>query len=194
MGSNRTTALYGQLHIFSLNTILSTLNLQKVTGRLTIALFDQVSEVLVKNGEVVDAWSQTERGLNALLPLFALDDGVFSFNPQAVETRTINISLPILQVRSAVYLEELKAIKRKPVSGFSTEIPSANHILVVNPSPPGEVIIKTEYWKVLRFLLIEPQSLLDVSELTSLSLESLMPVATEMARNKMVLVNAPGSK
>jgi hypothetical protein len=70
MATGRSTALYGQLGIFSLNTILSALNLQKVTGRLTLAQYDQIAEIIIRNGEVVDAWSETERGLNALLPLF----------------------------------------------------------------------------------------------------------------------------
>ncbi|MEI7554133.1 DUF4388 domain-containing protein [Candidatus Chlorohelix sp.] len=111
MASGRSTALYGQLQVFTLNTILSALNLQKVTGHLTLAQYDRYAQILIKEGEVVDAWSETERGLNALLPLFGWEEGFFSFDLLPVETRTINISLPVLQVRSAVYMEEQKATK-----------------------------------------------------------------------------------
>src|SRR5689334_367745 len=142
----RSQALYGQLGIFSLNTILSALNLQKVTGRLTLAHYDKIAEILLKDGEVVDAWHETVRGMNALLPLFGWKNGVFSFNVQPVETQTINISLPLLQVRSAVYLEENKNGTGRGTTGnlsfYTKEIPSPRHVLELNPETGAEVLIK----------------------------------------------------
>ncbi|MEI6044439.1 MAG: DUF4388 domain-containing protein [Chloroflexota bacterium] len=194
MATGRSTALYGQLQVFSLNTILSALNLQKVTGRLTLAQFDQIAEVIIKNGEVVDAWSQTERGLNALLPLFGWEDGVFSFNVQPAETQTINISLPVLQVRSAVYLEEQKSNKKHtPI--FTREIPSANHIIQVNQdSDNEEVVIRPEQWSILRHLVTGPKTVQEMADLTETSLEAFVQVASDLVRNNMLRVGAPGSR
>jgi hypothetical protein len=193
MATGRSTALYGQLQVFSLNTILSALNLQKVTGRLTLAQFDQIAEVIIKNGEVVDAWSQTERGLNALLPLFGWEDGVFSFNVQPAETQTINISLPVLQVRSAVYLEEQKSSK-KQVSIFTPQVPSAAHVLQVNQDSDNDVVIKPEQWNVLRHLVTGPKTVQEMADLTETPLDAFVQSVSELVRSNMLRVGPPGSK
>ncbi len=190
----RSQALYGQLGIFSLNTILSTLNLQKVTGRLTLAQYDKIAEILVKNGEVVDAWHENVRGLNSLLPLFGWQNGVFSFNVQPVETQTIHISLPLLQVRSVVYLEEHKNGgghgTTENLSFYTKEIPSPRHVLDLNRETGAEVLIKPEYWDILRNLVAGPQTVEKLAELTNTRLEAFVTVATELARANMVRVVA----
>ncbi len=193
MATGRSTALYGQLQVFSLNTILSALNLQKVTGRLTLAQFDQIAEVIIKNGEVVDAWSQTERGLNALLPLFGWEDGVFSFNVQPAETQTINISLPVLQVRSAVYLEEQKSSK-KQVSIFTPQVPSAAHVLQVNQDSENDVVIRPEQWNMLRHLVTGPKTVQEMADLTETPLDAFVQNVSELVRSNMLRVGPPGSK
>lgn len=190
MATGRSTALYGQLGIFSLNTILSALNLQKVTGRLTLAQYDQIAEIIIRSGEVVDAWSETERGLNALLPLFGWENGVFSFNLQPAETQTINISLPVLQVRSAVYLEEQKQNKNR-TSVFTREVPSAQHVLEINRESEGEVNIRPEHWVLLRHLVTGPQSVEKMAELTQSTIESFVPMATELVKANMLRVLNP---
>ena len=190
MATGRSTALYGQLGIFSLNTILSALNLQKVTGRLTLAQYDQIAEIIIREGEVVDAWSETERGLSALLPLFGWENGVFSFNLQPAETRTINISLPVLQVRSAVYLEEQKN-KESRVSVFTREIPSAQHVLEINRDSDEEVSIRPEHWGLLRYLVTGPQTVEKMAEMTDTPLEAFVPVATELVKANMLRVLSP---
>ncbi len=190
MATGRSTALYGQLGIFSLNTILSALNLQKVTGRLTLAQYDQIAEIIIRTGEVVDAWSETERGLNALLPLFGWENGVFSFNLQPAETQTINISLPVLQVRSAVYLEEQKQ-SRNRVSIYTREIPSAQHILEINRDSEGEVNIRPEHWGLLRHLVTGPQTVEKMVELTESSIEVFVPMATDLVKANMLRVLNP---
>jgi hypothetical protein len=209
MATGRSTALYGQLQVFSLNTILSALNLQKVTGHLTLAQYAQYAQILIKNGEVVDAWSETERGLNALLPLFGWEEGFFSFDVLPVETRTINISLPVLQVRSAVYLEEQKAsraggqqnqhghMQESSVANrsiFSREIPSAEHILQVNQDSDGEVTIQPEHWNLLRHLVTSPRSVNEMAELTGMPLETFVATASELVRGKMLRVLPPGQR
>lgn len=190
MATGRSTALYGQLGIFSLNTILSALNLQKVTGRLTLAQYDQIAEIIIRNGEVVDAWSETERGLNALLPLFGWENGVFSFNLQPAETQTINISLPVLQVRSAVYLEEQKNNKTRS-SVFTREIPSAQHILEINRDSEGDVSIRPEHWGLLRHLVAGPQTVEKMAELTQTPVEAFVQIATELVKSNMLRVLSP---
>lgn len=195
----RSQALYGQLGIFSLNTILSALNLQKVTGRLTLAQYDQIAEIMVRDGEVVDANYENTRGVNALLPLFSWENGVFSFIVQPVETQTINIPLPILQVRSAVYLEEAKKGKTRPAVAaaapgyYTKEIPSARHVLDLVHEAGAEVEIKTEYWGILRNLVTGPQTVEKLAELTETRLESFVPLATAMVRAQMVRVVAPNT-
>jgi hypothetical protein len=195
MATGRMTALQGQLQVFSLNTILSALNLQKVTGRLTLAQFDQIAEVIIKNGEVVDAWSQTERGLNALLPLFGWEDGIFSFTVQPAETQTINISLPVLQVRSAVYLEDQRSQRtRATVSIFTREVPSAQHVLMVNQDSDDEVVIRPEQWSILRHLVAGPKTVQEMADLSEMSIEAFVQVATGLVQNKMLLVAPPGTR
>lgn len=191
MTTGRSWALYGQLQVFTLNTILSALNLQKVTGILTLAQFDQMAQVMVRDGEVVDAWSSTERGLAALLPLFGWEEGFFTFDVQPpVDTQTINISLPVLQVRSAVYLEDQKR-KKQVTSIFTREVPSADHVLEVNPDSDSEVTIQPEQWTILRHLVAGPQPVRKVAELLDLPLEAFVPVASELVRNRMLRVLAP---
>jgi hypothetical protein len=190
MAAGRSTALYGQLGIFSLNTILSALNLQKVTGRLTLAQYDKIAEIVIRKGEVVDAWNETERGLNALLPLFGWDNGVFSFQLQPAETQTINISLPVLQVRSAVYLEEQKN-GRAVRSVFTKEIPSGQHLLDLNRDNNSDVSIKPEHWDILRSLMTGPQTVEKLAELTDTRMEALVPIAAELVRANMLRVLAP---
>jgi hypothetical protein len=194
MTTGRSWALYGQLQVFTLNTILSALNLQKVTGILTLAQFDQMAQVLVRGGEVVDAWSSTERGISALLPLFGWEEGFFTFDVQPVETQTINISLPVLQVRSAVYLEEQKNSKKQVTTVYTREIPSADHVLEVNPDSDNEVTIQPEQWTILRHLVSGPQSVRKMAELLELPVESFVPVATELVRSKLLRVLAPERK
>lgn len=194
-GGGRSQALYGQLGIFSLNTVLSTLNLQKVTGRLTLARYDKIAEILVKDGEVVDAWHENGRGLAALLPLFGWENGVFSFNVQPVETQTINISLPLLQVRSAVYLEENKAALSRGTTGnlsfYTNEVPSPKHTLDLNHEIAGEVTLRAEHWGILRNLVAGPQTVEKLAELANTRLETFVPLATEMVRANMLRVVAP---
>jgi hypothetical protein len=191
MAAGRSTALYGQLGIFSLNTVLSALNLQKVTGRLTLAQYDKIAEIVIRNGEVVDAWNETERGINALLPLFGWENGVFSFNIQPAETQTINISLPVLQVRSAVYLEEHKNGRARAV--FTKEIPSPQHVLDLNRDTNSDVSIKPEHWDILRNLVTGPQTVEKLVELTDTRIEAFVPLATELVRANMLRVRAPNS-
>lgn len=191
MAAGRSTALYGQLGIFSLNTVLSALNLQKVTGRLTLAQYDKIAEIIMRNGEVVDAWSETERGLNALLPLFGWENGVFSFNVQPAETQTINISLPVLQVRSAVYLEEHKNGPARSI--FTKEIPSPQHVLDLNRESNTDVSIKPEHWDILRNLVMGPQTVEKLAELTDTRIEAFVPLAAELVRANMLRVMAPNS-
>ena len=195
----RSQALYGQLGIFSLNTILSALNLQKVTGRLTLAQYDQIAEIMVDEGEVVDALYENARGVSALMPLFGWENGVFSFIVQPADTPpTINIPLPILQLRAAVYLEEAKAGQTRPPaptgpSYYTKEIPSPRHILDLNREAATEVVIKAEYWGILRNLVAGPQTVEKLAELTETRLEAFVPLATEMVRAQMVRVVAPNS-
>lgn len=191
MAASRSTALYGQLGIFSLNTVLSALNLQQVTGRLTLAQYDKIAEIVIRSGEVVDAWNETERGINALLPLFGWENGVFSFNVQPAETQTINIPLPILQVRSAVYLEEHKNGRGKTF--FTKEIPSGHYVLDLNREPSGDVSIKPEHWDILRNLVTGPQTVEKLAELTNTRLEAFVPVAAELVRANLLRVMAPNS-
>jgi hypothetical protein len=221
MATGRSTALYGQLQVFSLNTILSALNLQKVTGHLTLAQFDHYAQILIKNGEVVDAWSETERGLNALLPLFGWEEGFFSFDVLPVETRTINISLPVLQVRSAVYLEEQKAVRSgappaavpisaaapvtapaapaasppPPRSVFTREIPGGDYILQLNQESDSDVTIQPEHWTLLRFLMGgQTRTVNELADLTGRPLENIVTTTTQLVRGKMLKVIAPGQR
>ncbi len=191
MAAGLSPHLYGQLSTFSLNTILTALNLQKVTGRLTLAQSDQIAEIIVNKGEVVDAWSEVDRGLGALLPLFGWDFGVFSFTVEPAVSKTIDISLPVLQVRSAVYLEEQKS-SRQRTSVFTREIPSPQHILEINRDSEGEVSIRPEYWSLLRHLVTGPQSVERMAEITDTSIEAFVPVATELVRANMLRVLSPG--
>jgi hypothetical protein len=200
---SRSQALYGQLGIFSLNTILSALNLQKVTGRLILAQYDQIAEIMVKDGEVVDAVYENVRGVGALLPLFNWENGVFSFIVQPTDTQTINIPLPILQLRAAVYLEEAKtrpapaaipaaSADVAPNTAFYTkEIPSSRHALDLIHEAGAEVALKTEYWDILRNLVTGPQTVEKLAELTETRLETFVPLATEMVQAQMVRVVAP---
>lgn len=205
MTTGRSTALHGQLQVFSLNTILSALNLQKVTGMLTLAQYAQYAQILIKNGEIWDAWSETDRGLSALLPLFGWEEGFFSFEVKPVETRTITLSLPVLQVRSAVYMEDLKAAQRGggilpapshagPVSVFTREVPSPDHVLRINQDSENEVTIQPEHWSVLRYLVAGPKTVSEMAELTNSPVESFVTIATELVRSKMLQVLPPGQR
>ena len=189
--STRSPALGGQLQVFSLNTVLSALNLQKVTGLLTLASLDQTAQVAVAQGEIVDAWSSTgERGLGALLPLFGWENGFFSFEVRMVETQTINISLPVLQVRAAVWLEEQKATRQRSTI-FTREVPSPDHLMVVNPNIDGDIELQPDQLQVLMQLFAAPRTVREVAEALGESVETFVPKATQLVRNNLVRIQSP---
>ncbi len=149
------TLLAGNLHAFNLSALLSLLNIQKQTGQLTLRNRGFVAYATVEAGEVVDASLGRIHGLPALFQMMSWGEGIFNFTINAPAERTITLSLPILQVRAALWLDRWRS-----VLGI---IPSLGCLITVHNSPRGDVIIKPYQWGVLTRVVGGPMTVADIA-------------------------------
>lgn len=147
--------LAGSLHAFNLSALLSLLNIQKQSGQLTIRNRGFVAYVAVEQGEVVDASLGRIHGLPALFQAMSWGEGGFSFAATPGAERTITLSLPVVQVRAALWLD-----RWRNVLGV---IPSLGCRITVHSSPRGDVIIKPYQWGVLTRVVGGPMTVAELA-------------------------------
>lgn len=153
--SNATPLLSGTLAAFKPGALLSLLNLQQQSGLLVIHNRGFTAEVWVERGEVVDAVLGVSRGLYALFEAMSWTEGQFSFVRSRIGPRSINLSLPIIQVRAALWLERWRDVR--------TVIPSLGHRITVQPPPNGDVVIKPYQWRILTYIVNAPVTIADLA-------------------------------
>ncbi len=147
--------LAGSLYAFNLSALLSLLNIQKQTGQLTLRNRGFVAYVSVENGEVADASLGRIHGLPALFQAMSWGEGSFSFIATSAADRTITLTLPVVQVRAALWLD-----RWRNVLGI---IPSLGCRITVHNSPHGDVIIKPYQWGVLTRVVGGPMTVANLA-------------------------------
>jgi uncharacterized protein DUF4388 len=140
--------LTGTLTAFKTSALLSLLNVQKQTGLLAIHNRGFTAEILVEDGEVVDARLGVSRGLYALFEAISWNEGIFFFFGAPIGAHTINLSLPVIQVRAALWLDRWRDVLQT--------IPSLGHRIIVSEAPHGDVVIKPYQWVVLTRIVAGP--------------------------------------
>lgn len=153
--SNTTPLLSGTLAAFKPGALLSLLNLQQQTGLLVLHNYGFSAEIWVEHGEVVDALLGVSRGLYALFEVMSWSEGEFSFVRSHVGQRTIDLSLPIIQVRAALWLDRWRDVR--------AVIPSLGHRITVQPPPAGDVVIKPYQWSILTRIVNAPLTIADLA-------------------------------
>lgn len=133
--------LGGSIAAFNVSALLSLLNIQKASGQLTVRNRGFACHIWVAEGEVVDALLGRVRGLPALFQAMSWHDGSFTYTLAAAQEHNITLTLPVVQVRAALWLDRWRNV-------LST-IPSLGCRVTVHSSPRGDVIIKPYQWGVL---------------------------------------------
>jgi Domain of unknown function (DUF4388) len=147
--------LRGSLSAFRVGALLSLLNMQKQSGLLTLHNRGFVGQVWVENGEVVDARLGVSRGLYALFETMCWGEGEFFFVVAPIEARSISLSLPVIQLRAALWLDRWRDVLQA--------IPSLGHRIAVCPAPLGDVVIKRYQWSVLTRIVTGPLTIAELA-------------------------------
>lgn len=147
--------LRGSLSAFSLGALLSLLNMQRQGGLLTVRNRGFLAQVWVEQGEVVDARLGVSRGLYALFEAMSWSEGEFQFMVAPIEARSISVSLPVIQVRAALWLDRWRDVLHA--------IPSLGHRIVVCQAPLGDVVIKPYQWTVLTRVVNGPLTIAELA-------------------------------
>jgi hypothetical protein len=93
--------------------------------------------------------------LPALFQAMSWNEGNFSFAASAATERTITLTLPVVQVRAALWLDRWR--------GVLTAIPSLGCRITVHSSPRGDVIIKPYQWGVLTRVVGGPMTVAELA-------------------------------
>ncbi len=147
--------LFGTLRAFKVSALLSLLNVQRQSGVLTLRNHGLIAEVWVEGGEVVDALLGVSRGLTALFEAMSWDEGDFEFAAMPVPSRSISLSLPVIQIRASLWLDRWRDVLRV--------IPSLGHRITVCNAPLGDVVIKPYQWTVLTRVVTGPLTIAELA-------------------------------
>lgn len=150
-----TRLLSGSLSAFRVGALLSLLNIQQQSGLLTLHNRGFVGQVWIENGEVVDARLGVSRGLYALFETMSWVEGEFMFAPAPIGVHSISLSLPVIQVRAALWLDRWRDVLHA--------IPSLGHRITVCQAPLGEVVIKPYQWSVLTRVVNGPLTIAELA-------------------------------
>ena len=176
--------LSGVIGAFSTSSLLSLLNIQKQTGALRLVYGRSAGEIFVDRGEVVDATLGTQRGAMALFQMFGWSEGEFFFYNTTTDQRTIEASLPVLQVRATLWLDNLRQ--------YSIIIPTTEYRIQIHPEPRGEVIIESHQWGVLTKIVSGPMSIDQLAlELNEHDVMSVIRTAADLVRMGVAVVLPP---
>ncbi|HEX2913059.1 MAG TPA: DUF4388 domain-containing protein [Chloroflexia bacterium] len=178
--------LSGALSAFSTSSLLSLLNIQKQTGWLRLSNGSIDGYIYVDRGEVYDAGIGTmSNGPLAAFQLFGLKQGEFSFEVGAPppEKRTIEASLPILQVRATLWLDNMNK--------YSAIIPSPNHRISIAAEPRSEVVIEPYQWAVLTKIVSNSLSVAELAARLGQDLLTVTRVTAELVKMGVAEVHPP---
>lgn len=178
--------LSGSLVAFSPSSLLSLLNMQKHTGWLRMRNQPFEGYIYVDKGEVFDAgiW-RVSHGALAIFQLFGWREGEFRFETGSPppERRTIEASLPVLQVRATLWLDSMK--KYTPI------IPSPSHRISIAAEPRREVIIEPYQWAVLTKIVTKPCSVAELAAELGQDLMTVTKISAELVKMEVAMVLPP---
>ena len=175
--------LAGVLTAFSPSALLSLLNMQKATGDLRLVNYDIVAHIYVEAGEVVEATLGRDRGLPALFYALSWTSGRFYFSPDTAPARTIQLSLPVIQVRAALWMERWRQVDQV--------FPSIFHRIGIHPQPAGEVTVHPHQWQVLTHIVAAPVSLARLAGILTQDVMAVARVSAELVKLGLAQVLPP---
>ena len=142
--------------------------------------------IYVDKGEVFDAGiGPASSGALAVFQLFGWKQGEFSFETgrPAPERRTIEVSLPVLQVRATLWLDNMNK--------YSQYIPSPSHRISIAAEPRSEVVIEPYQWAVLTKIVSQSVSVAELSLELGQDLMTITRIATELVKMGVAVVHPP---
>jgi hypothetical protein len=175
----------GVLGAFSPSSLLSLLNIQKSSGRLWLRSGKAEGFIYVDRGEVYDSGLGSVNGALALFQLFGWRQGEFSFeiDGPVPSRRTIEASLPVLQVRATLWLDNMN--KYMPI------IPSTSHRIAVANEPRSEVVIEPYQWPVLTKIVSKPLSIAQLAAELDQDLMTVTRIAADLVKMGVAVVHDP---
>lgn len=188
-GANREPSakevMRGVLNAFSPSSLLSLLNIQKATGNLRLRSGKAEGFIFVEKGEVFDAGLGSVNGALALFQLFGWRQGEFLFEVDGPgpTRRTIEASLPVLQVRATLWLDNMN--KYMPI------IPSTSHRIAVASEPRSEVVIEPYQWPVLTKIVSKPLSIAQLAAELDQDLMTVTRIAADLVKMGVAVVYEP---
>jgi hypothetical protein len=180
--------LKGSLAAFSPSSLLSLLNIQKQTGWLYLHSNNFEGYIYIDKGEVYDAGvGRISSGALAVFQLFGWKQGEFSFETgaPAPDRRTIEATLPVLQVRATLWLDSM--------SKYSPVIPSPNHRVAIAAEPRSEVVIEPYQWAVLTKIVSRSLSVAELAAELNQDLMTVTRIAAELVKMGVAVVQSPDS-
>jgi hypothetical protein len=175
--------LAGVLAAFTPSAVLSLLNMQQARGELRLENQGILAHIYLDSGEVVDAMLGRDRGLAALFYALSWTTGRFFFLPGPVPPRTIRLSLPVIQVRAALWMDRWRNLDRV--------FPTIWHRVGLHPQPPGEVTIQPHQWQVLTRIVAAPISIVRLAALLNQDVMAMARIAAELVNMGMAVVLPP---
>ncbi len=177
--------LHGALTAFSPSSLLSLLNIQKATGNLRLRNKQFEGYIYIDRGEVYDAGLGSVNGALALFQLFGWKQGEFFFDigGETPARRTIEASLPVLQVRATLWLDNMN--KYMPI------IPSTSHRIAIAAEPRSEVVIEPYQWPVLTKIVSKPLSIAQLAADLDQDLMTITRIAADLVKMGVAVVYDP---
>lgn len=175
--------LSGSLTAFSPSAILSLLNIQKQTGVLHLTN-NIAGYIYIDRGEVWDAKLGAVVGAYALFQLFGWRQGHFAFEVNGMPTpkRTIEATLPVLQVRATLWLDNWNK--------YNQYIPSISHRIVISPDPRS-VVIEPYQWAILTKIVARPLSIAELADELGQDLMTVTRIAADLVRVGVAIIKPP---
>ncbi|MEI7553973.1 DUF4388 domain-containing protein [Candidatus Chlorohelix sp.] len=178
----------GSLVAFSTSALLSLLNVQKQTGMLHLYNEDTFGFIYIEKGEVYDSKLDNMTGALALFQLFGWKIGDFAFevNVPPPGRRTIQASLPVLQVRATLWLDNWN--KLNPI------IPTTSHRIGIASDPGTNVVIEPYHWAVLTKIVNSPISMAQLASELNQDVMTVTRIAVDLVKMKVAVVYPPASE
>ena len=180
--------LSGSVAAFSISSLLSLLNVQKQTGMLHLYNGATSGYIYFENGEVYDSKLDTMTGALALFQFFGWKTGDFAFeiNVPPPGSRTIQASLPVLQVRATLWLDNWN--KLNPI------IPTTSHRIGIADDPGTNVVIQPYHWSILTKIVNSPISMTQLAAELNQDIITVTRIAADLVKMKVAVVYPPASE
>ena len=141
--------------------------------------------IYMEKGEVFDAQLDNVTGALALFQLFGWRNGEFLFETKvpAPAKRTIEASLPVLQVRATLWLDNWNK--------FNPIIPTTAHRIGIAAEPRSEVMIEPYHWTILTRIVSAPVSITDLAAELQQDVMTITRIAADLVKMGVAVVYPP---